>query len=42
MTQAGALLGVIDLDVLPRLAAHGHRRAYGRGHVLIRQGDPRR
>lgn len=40
MTRAGALLGVIDLDVLPRLAAHGHRRTYDRGHILIRQGDP--
>ncbi len=40
MTRSGALLGVIDADVLPRLAAHGYRRTYDRGHILIRQGDP--
>lgn len=40
MTRPGALLGVIDADILPRLATRGHRRAYGKGHVLIRQGDP--
>jgi CRP-like cAMP-binding protein len=40
MTRAGALLGVIDADVLPRLATRGHRRTYAKGHVLIRQEDP--
>src|SRR5579859_7719701 len=40
MTLGGALLGVIDANVLPRLAAHGYRRWYDRAHVLIRQGDP--
>lgn len=40
MTRAGALLGVIDADALPRLATRGHRRTYEKGHVVIGQADP--